>query len=212
MKKLTLIIAIVFSGMLMQAQEYVSNRQSYSLGYSVKEVNTYDTIIISIEGDNFKVKLPTDGSLLTGTLTLQSDETTVDGKKYKSYLTDKGCPFSIFEDYIFLNLDLTHNAFISYYFNNYVEPTEEENRIIEEMVEYKIHVELYGKFTADCIKEGVVKPGMDGIAVFFIFGTPNQINQTETKYVMQEQLVYDDKYVYLENGIVTAIQSTINIK
>lgn len=39
------------------------------------------------------------------------------------------------------------------------------------------------------------------------WGEPEDINKTTTKYSVSEQWVYDDfKYIYLEDGIVTAIQ------
>lgn len=39
------------------------------------------------------------------------------------------------------------------------------------------------------------------------WGTPKETNKTETKFGTSEQWVYDDgKYIYFENGIVTAIQ------
>ena len=39
------------------------------------------------------------------------------------------------------------------------------------------------------------------------WGEPNEINRTETKYGVREQWVYDNgKYIYLDDGIVTAIQ------
>jgi AAA15 family ATPase/GTPase len=75
-----------------------------------------------------------------------------------------------------------------------------------------LNVKLYGQFSADCIKEGEVKPGMAGTAVLKILGTPNSINQTETENMITEQLVYDKVNVYLENSIVTAIQRHIGIK
>jgi hypothetical protein len=40
-----------------------------------------------------------------------------------------------------------------------------------------------------------------------LWGIPLEINKTTTKYSVSEQWVYDNyRYVYLENGIVTAIQ------
>jgi hypothetical protein len=39
------------------------------------------------------------------------------------------------------------------------------------------------------------------------WGEPNKINRTTTKYSISEQWVYGNgKYVYFEDGIVTAIQ------
>jgi hypothetical protein len=39
------------------------------------------------------------------------------------------------------------------------------------------------------------------------WGKPKRINTTTTKYGVHEQYVYfGDRYVYLDNGVVTAIQ------
>ncbi len=189
------------------AQKYISNRQSYMEGNSSKSIYLDETRYIRINGNQFEVELP-DNSLLKGTLTLISDETK-DGKRIIVYKTDKGCILVINSDNIFLNLYKTNDIAYTYYLDNYIEPTEKEKQEIKEKTEYEIHVKQYGKLSADCIKDGVIRIGMSGLAVLLVKGTPLAINQTETENLITEQLVYNDMYIYLENGTVSAIQRTI---
>jgi len=202
-------ILIIFSAYDLNAQKFISKRQHYITNDSEGEYKDKPRVIL-ITGNKFEIELPND-IILKGTLTLISDETKA-GKIINSFKTDKECILVVNEDNIFLNLFKTDGIAYTFYLDNYIEPTEEEKQKTNEEIEYKLNVELYGKFTADCIKEGKVKPGMDGVAVLLILGTPEVINQTETENIISEQLVYDDMYVYLENGKVTAIQRRMEIK
>jgi hypothetical protein len=208
-----LIIFLLIEILDLKAQEYISNRQSYISDNSTESIFLNETRNIIISGNNFEIELP-DNKLIKGTLILKSDEIK-NGRNVKIYETDKGCILVINSDNIFLNLYKTNDIAYTYYLENYVEPpakSDLEKQKEDEERKYNFNVELYGQFSADCIKEGEVKPGMTGTAVLKILGTPNTINQTETKNKITEQLVYDDVYVYLKNSIVTAIQRHIEIK
>lgn len=213
-KNVFLLSILLLTGFFnLKAQKYISNRQSYIASNSTESIFLDETRYILITGDNFEIELP-DNKLLKGTLTLKSDETK-DGRKIKIYETDKGCFLVINNGNIFLNLYKTNDIAYTYYLDNYVEPPAKSDKEKQEEIkewEYNLNIELYGKFSADCIKEGKVKPGMAGTAVLEILGIPNTINQTETQNIIEEQLVYDDIYVYLKNSIVTAIQRRIEIK
>ena len=66
---------------------------------------------------------------------------------------------------------------------------------------------MYGELTANCIRDKKIKPGMKEIGIILIKGQPNKINTTETEHTISNQYVYDEMYVYTENGIVTTIQT-----
>jgi hypothetical protein len=43
--------------------------------------------------------------------------------------------------------------------------------------------------------------------VIFCMGSPSEINKTENAAGLHEQMIYRDTYVYVENDLVTAVQS-----
>lgn len=58
----------------------------------------------------------------------------------------------------------------------------------------------------NAIKEHSVKIGMLKIEVELSWGKPNKKNISEGIWGIHEQWVYDNEYIYIENGKVTAIQ------
>jgi hypothetical protein len=213
MKRFIILLLLIplLSGLnSLKAQKYISKRQSYFTKSSTEDKYLNQTRTVFINSNKFEIEL-LDKSILKGTLTPLPTEYK-NGKKIKAYKTDKGCILAIYPGLVFLNLFATDSIAITYYFDNYVEPTSDEKQKTEDEVEYNVNVKMYGKFTADCIKEGKVKPGMDEVAALLMLGTPNTINQTETVNGMSEQFVYDDMFVYFENGKLTAIQRKIDIK
>ena len=58
----------------------------------------------------------------------------------------------------------------------------------------------------NAIKDGIVKRGMTTQEVRLSWGPPKDINVSEGILGVHEQWVYDDEYVYFENGSVSAIQ------
>lgn len=210
MKKITFLLYLFSS--IVFSQTFISNLQSY---YDVEKSETIyikDKRIIKIKVPNFSVELP-DNSELKGTLTFWEDEIK-DGFKVKSYKIDGGGVIAVFRDNVFFNLSATHDIAYSFYLDNFIEPTEEDkkiekeerNRKVAESV-YQTEVKIFGKLTADCIRNKRVKPGMKEVALPLILGQPNSINTTETLYGTTKQYVYDNKFVYVEKGIVTSIQT-----
>lgn len=55
-------------------------------------------------------------------------------------------------------------------------------------------------------KYGKLRLGIDETTCSLICGSPLTKNISEGSWGIHEQWVYDDKYIYLENGIVTSIQ------
>ena len=105
---------------------------------------------------------------------------------------------------------------LSLYFNRSEDPNAEqcpflidEDNVFKikkaKETEYKVNVEVYGKFTADCLKEGIIKPGMNGTAVLLVLGTPTDLIERETKSGFSSHLVYENMDVFIENNIVSSI-------
>lgn len=194
------------------AQTYISKKQSYYGDDPDKEIFVTGERKIIINENNFQIDLP-DEPLFKGTYTLTTN-VLQDGFKQLVYKIDGGGLFAVNKDNVFVNLYATHDKGYVFYLDNYVEPTKEEKRIAKEEIDkkvalslYKTHVKLFGEFTADCIKIKKVKPGMKEIAIVLILGQPNSINKTETMNSISKQYVYDNMYVYSDNGIVTTIQT-----
>jgi len=55
--------------------------------------------------------------------------------------------------------------------------------------------------------EGKVRVGMTDDSVRQAWGAPDRINRTRLRGLVREQWVYRDQYVYLENDVVTSIQT-----
>lgn len=63
--------------------------------------------------------------------------------------------------------------------------------------------------TQDAAKRGEPGPGMPTEVLHWIWGDPKEVNATSTFSGRSEQWVYGDgKYVYVEHGIVTAVQTS----
>jgi hypothetical protein len=90
-------------------QIFKSNKQTVLQDNSTKDKTLKGLRTIIIQDNEFKVELP-NNSILTGTLSYHSSS---DGKN--NFMTDKGCPFVIGENEIFLNLYQTHNAAYMFY-------------------------------------------------------------------------------------------------
>lgn len=63
--------------------------------------------------------------------------------------------------------------------------------------------------TAECDRRGGVAIGMSRAQVYAsCWGKPKTVNQTTTATRNHEQMVYGGGYVYLDNGVVTSIQTS----
>lgn len=57
------------------------------------------------------------------------------------------------------------------------------------------------------INEGKVQIGMTKLEAELSWGKPNDINKSTGSWGVHEQWVYDDSYLYFENGKLTSIQN-----
>ena len=73
----------------------------------------------------------------------------------------------------------------------------------EEAEDYK---KDFGNYYFDLVLKHELKIGMNSRMAKLIEGFPNKINRTETQNTIYEQWVYDEKYLYFENGKLTTIQ------
>ena len=206
MKKL--FILLVFIPFISFAQEFISKKQSVTIGFSTHPIAYNKEIVIKIINDEIEFELPDSGLFLSSIIAKRKFKK--DGYDATELKTKNGCIIYIYKDYLFMNLSKFNNAYISYYLENYIEPTPEEKAKSEELADYNLNIKLYGKFNADCIKEKKVKIGMKDTAVLKILGVPQSINKTEIKTVISEQWIYDNINIYLDNGIVTAIQQHLS--
>ena len=82
-----------------------------------------------------------------------------------------------------------------------------EFSLLEEKCSTEDYKKLYPKVKNwKAIKDGRVKIGMTAQEVRLSWGNPKDINVSEGIWGVHEQWVYEDEYVYFENGKVSAIQ------
>ncbi len=68
------------------------------------------------------------------------------------------------------------------------------------------YLKQYGKENFDRILSGKVKIGMTKDMCTLSWGEPKKINETITSGKKSEQWVYENNYLYFDNGILSAIQ------
>ena len=188
------------------SQTYVSEKQTYY--FAEKEIdnekifNDNRTFIVS--EDTYFIEMP-DNKIITGRFKKVKIEET---NEYK-YEMEKGGFFQIGDEKIFMNLYKTdYKCIVNFYLDNgYEIDKKKRNETVTEN-NYQSNIRVFGEFTAKCIKDKEVRVGMKRIAIVLILGQPNEINETETKSMLSEQWVYENQYVYTENGIVTTIQTS----
>jgi hypothetical protein len=211
--KLNLLIFIfsyLFISIETNAQKVITSvKQDYSFhtndGNTEKIENKKRKIILT--DSTFKIEMY-DNIVFSGNY-----EKTIDEKTKEVIYIIKGGLFQILDEKVFFNLMGTkYKCFISYWTNNKayeINEVKKSKRETEfEKEEYDKDVKLFGKFAANCLKEKKIKIGLKKDFVIVILGRPLNKNITETKYNYSEQWVYDNKYVYFKNGIVTAIQTS----
>jgi len=215
LKFIFLLKLTLYIGFSAFSQTYVSQKSSYS------DPETYDEVFVDgenkiiIDGNKFFLTLPPNNVEFSGTFKREMSKPK-NGESHEILKIDGGGLIDFGDDLIWVNLYATDfNNGYTFFLDNWVEPTEEEKRITQEKIDknvadelYKTHIEIYGKFTADCMKDGKVKIGMKAIVIPVIMGQPNSINETETANKISRQYVYDNQYIYSENGIVTTIQTS----
>jgi hypothetical protein len=88
---------------------------------------------------------------------------------------------------------------------------EYENKLKLEKVEYakleKEYIKKYGQKTYNKLKEGYYWTGMNREMATISLGSPNDINRTVGSWGVHEQWVYDNIYLYFENGKLTSYQN-----
>lgn len=70
----------------------------------------------------------------------------------------------------------------------------------------KENIKKYGKTNYDKLKKGYYWIGMTKDMALISLGQPKEINRTVGSWGVHEQWVYDGKYYYFENGIMTSFQ------
>jgi len=77
------------------------------------------------------------------------------------------------------------------------------------LAELKKHPEYYSKLDIYCFENEVIKIGMKSPVLKYILGAPATINSTKLASSVSEQWVYEDQtYYYFTNDKLTAIQET----
>lgn len=88
---------------------------------------------------------------------------------------------------------------------------EYENKLKLKKVEYakleKEYIKKYGQKTYDKLKEGYYWTGMNREMATISLGSPKDINRTVGSWGIHEQWIYDDIYLYFENGKLTSYQN-----
>ncbi|PKO96401.1 MAG: hypothetical protein CVU12_05565 [Bacteroidetes bacterium HGW-Bacteroidetes-7] len=91
----------------------------------------------------------------------------------------------------------------------HIEIPPEDPKMNEVLKIYEANVKAYGEITAGCIRDQEIRVGMKEEGLKLI-NKPvlKRVNRTETMYGVRKQYVYyGNMYVYVDDGIVTAIQS-----
>lgn len=91
------------------------------------------------------------------------------------------------------------------YCNNF-----ENTKVVNDRVsELRKRIEGYTKDERDHVSKGLIKIGMRAIVAESSWGYPDTINRTTTYGGTTEQWVYDSgpSYIYIKNGLVSAIQN-----
>lgn len=86
-----------------------------------------------------------------------------------------------------------------------------EQKLKEKKAEYaeleKKYIKKYGQNTYYKLQEGYYWIGMDKEMATISLGSPNDINRTVGAWGVHEQWVYDNFYLYFENGKLTSYQN-----
>lgn len=91
-----------------------------------------------------------------------------------------------------------------------LERLEKESKLKEQKAEWveleKQYIKKYGQNTYNKLKKGYYWIGMSREMATISLGRPNDINRTVGSWGVHEQWVYDDLYLYFENGKLTSYQ------
>jgi hypothetical protein len=88
---------------------------------------------------------------------------------------------------------------------------EYENKLKLEKAEYakleKKYIKKYGQKTYNKLKEGYYWIGMNREMATISLGSPKDINRTFGSWGVHQQWVYENRYLYFENGKLTSYQN-----
>lgn len=92
-----------------------------------------------------------------------------------------------------------------------LERLEYENKLKLKKAEYakleKEYIKKYGQKTYNKLKEGYYWIGMNREMATISLGSPKDINRTVGSWGVHEQWVYENRYLYFENGKLTSYQN-----
>ena len=77
---------------------------------------------------------------------------------------------------------------------------------LEQYIQNNEYIKKYGTKFGNCVAERKIIIGMNKKMVRDAWGVPDNINTTTGSYGTHEQWVYNSRYIYFKNGIVTSIQ------
>ena len=89
--------------------------------------------------------------------------------------------------------------------NGYEEFKKEQSRIKDSIQNVRL-TKLYGSKIAKRIMKNEIWLGMTIEQTIESIGEPNKINETVTSRGTDYQFVYEDKYLYFENGLLKSFQ------
>lgn len=190
------------------------------LVFSVK-ANAQDTIRVAIRMDHFLYRsAPTDyGERTSGKMESvnKGDSITISSKTDRDYIQ---CRSGNKVGYIHHIAIMPTNEVVA--FADWPEKIEEYFIKIIKDIEWKKSfradldssirvqkeglIKKYGRTTGARIANGEIWIGMKRQMLIDSRGYPEDVNRTVTSRTVHEQFVYGDKYIYVENGIVTAWQ------
>ena len=190
------------------SQDYISNKQRYLLGYGTEFIEIEQQKKVTINGGNLVAELPNGETFKSEIIFRKIQKNGL--KEGKLYDAGESNILVVYHDEIFLNIN--GEIATTYLLTNYeLNPEQEKAKKAQgEKDAYESHVEVYGKLTADCIKDKKIEIGMICMGVFDILGQPKSINTTETTNGLKQQFVYPNMNIYTEGKFVTAIQTHNN--
>lgn len=208
MKKLIVLIltALVFNCSI-NGQEYFSNKQSYLIGYGTEFIDIEQDKKVTINGGNLVAELPNGETFKSDIIFRKIQKNGI--KEGKLYDAGENI-LVIYQDEIFLNIN--GEIATTYFLKNYELNSDQEKaeKAQGEKYTYELNIKLYGKLTADCIRDKKIEVGMNYMGIFDILGEPKSRNTTETANGLKQQFVYSNMNIYTEGEYVKAIQTRSN--
>lgn len=93
------------------------------------------------------------------------------------------------------------------YFRLFMTEAEYLSKLKEDKVHRDFILKKFGATKGKLILQSKVRLGFTSEMCRYSWGNPSDINKTTGSYGVHEQWVYEDSYLYFENGILTTIQN-----